>query len=71
MILVSDLQNCAFKTLHKNLSFTLKISPANVTNPQLSTDLVTFTEEILNGKLHFSSSETSKINIFLVILLKL
>ena len=26
-------------------------------NPQEATDLVTFTEEILNGKLHFLSSE--------------
>ena len=27
------------------------------TNPQFSADLVTFTEEILNGKLHFLCSD--------------
>ena len=30
-------------------------------NPQETADLVTFTEEILNGKLHFLCSDTSKI----------
>ena len=29
------------------------------TNPQETADLVTFIEEILNGKLHFLCSETS------------
>ena len=29
-------------------------------NPQFPADLVTFTEEILNGKLHFLCSENSK-----------
>ena len=29
-------------------------------NPQETTDLVTFTEEILNGKLHLLCSERSK-----------
>ena len=28
-------------------------------NPQFSADLVTYTEQILNGKLHFLYSETS------------
>ena len=36
--------------LHKKWSFSLKISSVNVTK---SADLVTFIEEILNGKLHF------------------
>ena len=29
-------------------------------NPQETADLVTFTEEILNGKLHFLCSENNK-----------
>ena len=36
-----------YTSLRKKLSFLLKIS-----SPQETTDLVTFTEEILNGKLH-------------------
>ena len=39
-------------TLHKKLSFPLKISSINVINSQETADLVTFTVEIL-GKLHF------------------
>ena len=35
-------------------------------NPQETADLVTFTEEILNGKLHFSCSEES--NAFAILL---
>ena len=31
----------------------LRISSVNELNPQENADLVTFTEEILNGKLHF------------------
>ena len=31
-------------------------------NPQLPADLVTFTEEILNGKLHFLCSATNYVN---------
>ena len=31
-------------------------------NPQFPPDLVTFTEEILNGKLHFLCSDASEIN---------
>ena len=44
-------------TLHKKWSFTLRISSVNVT----PADLVTLTEEILNGKLHFSFSGMSEI----------
>ena len=36
--------------LHKKWSFSLRISSVNVTKPA---DLVTFTKEILNGKLYF------------------
>ena len=39
--------------MHKNLSFSLRISSVNVTKFAGNCDLVTFTEEILNGKLHF------------------
>ena len=31
-------------------------------NPQEAVDFVTFTEEILNGKLHFSCSANSRIS---------
>ena len=40
-------------TLHKKWSFPLRISSVNVTNPQETTDLVTFTKEILSEKLHY------------------
>ena len=40
-----------FNTAQKK-SFPLKISSVNVTKPMETADLVTFTEEILNGKLH-------------------
>ena len=43
-------------TLHKKWSFLLRISPVNWPNPHFSADLITFTDEILNGKLHFSRS---------------
>ena len=40
-------------TLHKKRSFPLKTSSVNPqSNPQFHVDLVTFTEEILNEKLH-------------------
>ena len=49
-------------TLHKEWSFPLIISPVNVTKPAFFRRhwhfLVTFTKEILNGKLHFSCSVT-------------
>ena len=35
-------------------------------NPQFSADLVTFTEEILNGKLHFLCSDNSSQDEFLL-----
>ena len=41
--------------LHKKLSFPLRIPSVNVDK----SDLVTFTEEILNGKLHFFSVDRS------------
>ena len=39
--------------LHKKWSFPLRISSVNVTKSQETADLVTFTEEILDGKVHF------------------
>ena len=43
-------------TLHKKWSFLLRISTINVTK----SDLVTFTEEILNRNFHFLSSVSNK-----------
>ena len=43
-------------TLHKKWSFPWRISLLMWPNPQETADLVTFTEEILNGKLHFLCS---------------
>ena len=49
-------------TLHKKRNFTLRISSVNLTksigscglpNLQVPADLVTFTVEVLDGKLHF------------------
>ena len=41
-------------SLHKKWNFPLRISSVNTTpNPQFPADLVTFTEEVLDGKLHF------------------
>ena len=47
------------KTLHKKWSFPLGISAVNVTKfaDLVTADLVIFTEENLNGKLHFLCSE--------------
>ena len=42
--------------LYKKWSFLLKIYSVNVTNLQETADLVTFLEQILNGKLHFFCS---------------
>ena len=36
-------------------------------NPQETADLVTFTEEILNGKLHFSCSVKIEIHAFMLL----
>ena len=44
-------------SLHKKWSFPLRISSVNVPNPQFPVDLVTFTGEILTGKLHFLWSD--------------
>ena len=43
-------------TLHKKLSFPLRISSVNVTKSAGTVDLVTLSEEILNRKLHFLCS---------------
>ena len=45
-----------FKHCTKKRSFPLKISSVNVTKSE-DADLAIFTEEILNGKLHFLCSE--------------
>ena len=42
--------------LYKEWSFPLRISSVNVSKAQFPADLVTFIEEILNGKLHFLCS---------------
>ena len=36
------------------MKFSLKIPSVNRPNPHETADLVAFTEEVLNGKLHFS-----------------
>ena len=43
--------------LQKKRSFPLRISSVNVIKSAEPADLVTFTEEILNEKLHFLCSE--------------
>ena len=43
-------------SLHKKWSFPLRISSVNVTKLEFPADLVIFTEEIVNGKLHFLCS---------------
>ena len=48
-------------SLHKNRSFPLRISSVNVTKSAGTADLVTFTEEILNGKLDFLCSRSPEI----------
>ena len=40
-------------SVHKKWNFPLRISPVNLTNLPETADLVTFTGEILNRKLHF------------------
>ena len=42
--------------LLKKKSFPLRFYSVNVTKPAVSADFITFTEEILNGKLHFLCS---------------
>ena len=46
----------------KNEVFQLKISSVMWPNPQFPVDFVTFTKEILNGKLHFLCSDNISIN---------
>ena len=49
----------------KNWSFPLRISSVTVTKSAGNyAYLITFTEEILNGKLHFLCSDTCKNNVF-------
>ena len=43
-------------TAQKKWSFPLRISSVNVTKSAETADLVTFTEEILNGKLHYCAA---------------
>ena len=47
----------SLETVLKRWSFLLRISSVNVTKQQETVDLVTFTEKIFNGKLHFLCSE--------------
>ena len=52
------------KSLHTKLSFSLRISSVSVTNSVIPADLVTFTEEILNGYFIFCSvSFTKQLNV--------
>ena len=53
----ADVITLCEKSLHKNWSFSLRISPVTVTKYAETADLVTFTGEIFNGKLHFLCSE--------------
>ena len=50
--ILSCFRNTRYCTAQKT-SFSLRVSYLNVTNPQFPADLVTFTEEKFNGKLHF------------------
>ena len=43
--------------MHKERSFSLRISSANVTKSAGNFGLVTFIEEMFNGKLHFLCSD--------------
>ena len=52
-----------FQTTYKEWSFPLRIYSVMWPNLQFPADLVTFTEEILNGKLHFLRSETAKFEV--------
>ena len=51
-------------TMHKKWRFPLRTSSVNMSKYEVSADLVTFTEEILNDKLHFLCS----VNHFLILL---
>ena len=56
-------------TLHKKMKFSIKNFLVNETNPHETAGLVTFPEEILNGKLHYMCSESAinMINLLLII----
>ena len=41
------------------VNFSSRLSLVNVTTPARNADLVTFTQEILNGKLHFLYSDSN------------
>ena len=45
-----------FLALHKKIKFFTKDFFSNKPNPQFPTDFVTFTVDIVNGKLYFLSS---------------
>ena len=47
----------SYATTAQKMKFSIMDSSVNGPNPQETADLVTFTEEILNGKLHFLCSE--------------
>ena len=55
-ILAFDFSKFQKTTQHKKWSFPLRISSVNVTKS--AADLVTFTEETLNGKVHFVGSSS-------------
>ena len=52
------------RRLHKKLSFPLRISSVNVTKSACPADLVSFTEEILNGKLIFVHGKDAVLSLF-------
>ena len=54
-----SLSTLTSSTLHKKWSFPLWISSVHTTKSAETADLVTFAEEILNGKLHFLCSAIS------------
>ena len=58
------------RSLQKNWSFPLRIFSVNVTKSVENCCLVTFTEEILNGKLHFLCSGCYYMSIFYSMLFK-
>ena len=55
--------NLSYNPQHKKWSFPLRVSSVNVTNPQFSADLATFSEKIFNGKLHFFGNDHHNIKL--------
>ena len=53
-----DQYHYSYLAVHKMWHFPLRISSVNVSNPQETVDLVTFAEEILYEKRHFSYNHT-------------